>query len=202
MRPPQAALLLGAFALAFLAAPPARAASPALRGFEVGADLGVGWVRSSATQNGITQAVNGLGLAHAVSVSYGDRPGLMAGLEYWGTAVYGPDLETVAPSSGSGLGFQAWGFGPRLRWMSPKGVFAAATPSVTRVSLSDNDQAGFDWEWGFGLRLAAGKVWLVSERWTLGVAGAGQLSYNQQAEPASPRWRSLGFGLVMTAGWR
>jgi hypothetical protein len=191
-----------ALALASLAAPAARAAPPDRRGFEVGADLGAGWVRSSARQNGITQAVNGVGAAYALSVSYGDRPGLMLGLESWGTAVYGPELETVAPSSGSGLGFHAWGFGPRLRWMSPAGVFVAATPSVTRVTLSDNDQAGFDWEWGLGLRLAAGKVWLVGERWTLGVAGAGQLSFNQQAEPASPRWRNLGLGLVMTAGWR
>ncbi len=200
MRTPLAASVLGALAL--LAAPAVRAAPPGRRGFEVGADLGAGWIRSSASRNGFTQAVNGLGAAYAVSVSYGDRPGLMLGLEHWGTAVYGPDLETVGPSSGSGLGFHAWGFGPRLRWLSPAGVFVAATPSVTRVSLSDNDQAGFDWEWGFGLRLAAGKVWRAGERWTLGVAGAGQLSFNQQAEPASPRWRSLGLGLVMTAGWR
>lgn len=200
MRTPLAASVLGALAL--LAAPAARAAPPARRGFEVNADLGVGWVRSSASQNGFSQAVNGLGVAHALSVSYGDRPGLMLGLEHWGTAVYGPDLETVAPSSGSGLGFHAWGVGPRLRWMLPSGVYAAATPSVTRVSLSDNDQAGFEWEWGIGLRLAAGKVWVVGERWTLGVAGAGQVSFNQQAEPASPRWRNLGLGLVMTAGWR
>lgn len=195
--------LLAAFALAaVIAAPAARAAPPGRRGLELDGDLGIGWVRSSASRNGISQAVNGLGAAHALSVSYGDRPGLMAGLEYWGTAAYRPDLETVAPSSGSGLTFHAWGIGPRLRWMSPAGVFVAATPSLTRVSLSDNDQASFDWEWGLGLRLAAGKVWLVNERWTLGVAGAAQLAFNQQAEPASPRWTNLGLGLVMTAGYR
>jgi len=185
-----------------LAAPCARAAPPGLRGLELGADLGLGWVRSSASRNGISQAVNGLGAAHALSVSYGDRPGLSVGLEAWGTTVFAPDLETVAPSSGDGLTFLAWGVGPRLRWMTPGGRFVAATPSLTHASLSDNDQAGFDWRWGFGVRLAAGKVWLVDERWTLGVAAAGQLGWNQQADPASPRWRNLGLGLVMTAGRR
>lgn len=194
-------LLTSALAL-LLAAPAARAAPPGLRGLELDADLGVGWIRSSARQNGISQSLNGLGAAYALSLSYGDRPGLMAGLEHWGTAAYGPSLDTVAPSSGSGLTFLAWGIGPRVRWMSPTGVFVAATPSLTRVSLSDNDQAGFEWKWGFGLRLAAGKVWLVDDHWTLGVAGAAQLGLNQQVDPASPRWMNLGAGIVMTAGRR
>lgn len=188
--------------VAALAAPAARAGPPPLRGLEIDGDLGVGWVRSSASRNGFSQAVSGLGAAWALSVSYGDRPGPMVGLEAWGTAVLGPALDTVAPSSGSGLSFHAWGIGPRLRWMLPSGVFAAATPSLTRVSLSDNDQARFDWEWGFGLRLAAGKVWRANERWTLGVAGTVQYGLNRQAELATPRWTTLGAGLVLAAGRR
>jgi len=92
--------------------------------------------------------------------------------------------------------------GPSVRWVHPSGLFAQLTPSVTSVALSDNDANGFEWKPGFGARLAAGKLWVANPHWTLGGAVVVLYSSNAQREAATPRWMSVGGGLVFTFALR
>lgn len=178
---------------------PARGAEP---GFALHGELGAGYARSQATRNGFSQSVGGLGVPHALMVGWAARSGWVMGAEYWGTFAYGPRLQTRGPGSGSGLTYRVHGFGPSVRCPLPADLFVAATPSLTRITLSDNDANGFKWKWGFGLRVAAGREWQMSERWTLGAAAVVQLGLNAQDEPASPRWNTIGAGAVLTFGLR
>ncbi len=182
-----------------LGAAPVRGEEP---GFQLHGDLGPGFVLSSARKNGFSQSVGGLGAAHSLMLGWAGRSGLVVGGEYWGTFVYGPRIDAVAPGSGAGLTYKAYGFGPSVRYQLPSGVFAALTPSVTRSSLSDNDDHGFAWKWGFGLRAAAGREWRTSERWSLGVAMVIQLARNPQTERATPDWTTVGGGLGLAFGFR
>lgn len=184
------------------AAPAARGAPSARRAFELHGDLGMGFARSGASKNGFAQSVSGLGAAHSLGIGFGDLPGFTFGADYWGTWVYGPEVQTRGPGSGEGLLYKVWGVGPTVRFVHRTGVFAQATPSLSAVSLGDNDQNGFEWEWGFGLRLAAGKVWVQSPRCTLGGALVALYGTHAQREAAAPRWMSLGGGVVLTAGFR
>ncbi len=180
-------------------------ASPALAGepgFELHGDLGPAYVRSAGNKNGFSQSVGGLGAAHSLMLGWATSSGLVVGAEYWGTFVYSPRVQAVGPGGGRGLTYKAYGFGPCARYQLPSGIFGAVTPSVTRLSLSDNDDHGFAWRWGFGLRVAAGQEWRLNDRWTLGVAGTVQLALNEQTERATPRWNTVGGGVVMAFGFR
>jgi hypothetical protein len=187
---------------AVVLASPARAGPPARTGFELRADLGIGYARSGASKNGISQSVSGLGAAYALGAGFGDLPGFTYGADTWGTWVVGPNVQTRGPGRGNGLTYKVWGLGPTVRYVHPTGLFAQVTPSLTGVSLSDNDANGFEWKLGFGVRAAAGKVWVASPRWTIGGALAIFYSSNAQKEAATPRWMSIGGGLVMTSTFR
>ncbi len=171
-------------------------------GLQLHLDLGPGYSRSAATMNDITQRVSGLGVSHAVTLGWVTRSGWTMGGEYWGTFVYSPEIDTMAPSNGGGLLYKVYGFGPTVRYRFGSGLFFSATPSVTRVSLSDNDDNGFAWRWGFGARATAGWDWPLGERWSVGLAGVFQLAVNQQKEHFTPRWTTLSGGVVVSLGFR
>lgn len=189
-------------AAAVLAASTARAEAPGRTGFELHGDLGVGYARSGASKNGLSQSVGGLGAMHSLGVGFGDLPGFTYGADYWGSWVFGPVVQTRGPGRGGSLTYRVWGVGPSVRWVHPTGLFAQLTPSLSGVSLSDNDQNGFEWKVGFGLRLAAGKLWVASPRWTVGTAAVVLYSTNAQNDAAAPRWMSLGGGVVCTVAFR
>ncbi len=187
---------------ALLAAAPARADAPRRTGLELHGDLGAGFAHSGATMNGITQTVSGPGAMTSIGVGWGALPGFTVGVDYWASWVYGPNVQTRGPGRGGSLTYQVWGVGPSVRWVLPSGLFTQLTPSLTRVSLSDNDANGFEWKLGLGARLAAGKLWVANPRWTVGVAGVLLYSNNAQDEVATPRWTSFGGGVVFAFGLR
>jgi hypothetical protein len=189
-------------AAAIAAASPALAGPPGRSGFELHGDLGIGFARSAASKNGISQSVGGIGAMHGVGGGWGFLPGFTFGADYWGSWVYGPRVQTRGPGGGDRLTYRVWGVGPSVRWVHPSGLFAQVTPSLTRVSLSDNDENGFVWKTGFGLRLGAGKLWVADPRWTVGLSAVVLFATNAQDDVAAPRWNSLGGGLVCSFGFR
>jgi hypothetical protein len=193
---------LAILAATLLAASPVAAEPPGRTGFELHGDLGVGYAGSRASMNGIAQSVSGVGAAIDVGAGYGSLPGFTFGADLWGTWVYGPIIQTQAPGRSGSLTYRVWGAGPTVRWVHPSGVYAQLTPSVTGVGLSDNDQNGFEWQHGLGLRLSAGKLWVANPRCTLGTALVILYSSNAQREYAAPRWTSIGGGVVVSIGLR
>lgn len=185
-----------------LAAPSARAQAPGRVGLELHGDIGVGYAGSRASRNGISQSLGGVGAMTSLGVGWGALPGFTVGADYWGTWVYGPVVRTRGPGRGGALTYRVWGVGPSVRFVHSSGLFAQLTPSLSRVGLSDNDANGFEWKYGFGARLAAGKLGVANPHWTVGGALVVLYSNNAQNEPAAPRWTSLGGGLVFTFGLR
>lgn len=196
------AILAASLLTGLVAAGPAAADPPGRTGFELHGDLGLGYATSRARMNGISQSVSGVGAAVDVGAGWGNLPGFTFGADLWGAWVYGPMVQTQAPGRGGSLTYRVWGVGPTVRWVDPSGVFAQLTPSLTGVGLSDNDQNGFEWKPGLGLRLAAGKLWVATPRCTLGAALVALYSSNAQREYAAPRWTSVGGGLVLSVGLR
>lgn len=189
-------------AAALVAASPAAADPPGRTGVELHGDLGLGYAGSRARMNGISQSVGGVGASVDLGAGWGALPGFTFGADLWGTWVYGPVIQTQAPGRGGSLTYRVWGAGPTVRWVHPTGVYAQLTPSLTGVALSDNDQNGFEWKPGLGLRLAAGKLWVATPRCTAGAALVVLYGSNAQREYAAPRWTSLGGGVVMSVALR
>ncbi len=173
-------------------------------GFHFHGDLGAAGSYTGAREDGMTAELSGGGATFSLAAGGAIVPNLVLGAEVWGVAVNEPEAQdwdgtryTIEDAT-----FATYGVGPRLTWyLMPANVYFSATPSFTRLSLSD-DYSDYSEEsrWGIGFRGAVGKEWLVSPRWGLGVAGVVHLSGNKWPG-GGPTWRTWGGGLVFSASF-
>jgi hypothetical protein len=172
-------------------------------GFHFHADLGAVGTGSSATSQGTTAKVSGGGVGGAVSIGGALAPNLILGAETWGSSVFNPTI-SVGGSSDTAVDvtYDVSGLGPKITYyVMPANLYLSATPSFTRLTLTDTvtgDRSRTDW--GFGLRAALGKEWWVGERWGIGLAGVLQYSSNKDSD-GGPTWSTLGGGLVFSASY-
>jgi hypothetical protein len=211
-------LLALAAALVAAAATPARAerryilipgaqAAPAPRDVPsrliLDAGLGPAYLRSSATMNGITQAVSGFGPEVTLAAGWVTTPDLLLGVEYAGIWVYQPLLETKARSNdGAGLVLASHALGPTVRWYFGPDLWVSATPALTALKLSDNDANGFGWEWGWGVRTGLGTVWRLDTRWLCSLSAQLQVGQNDSSAPAAPTWTTLAGSVLLNFSFR
>lgn len=167
-------------------------------GFFLQMDLGGGYLSTSATSGGATLKLSGGAGQFSIAIGGAVAENLILGGHLWADAVSSPSVTLngqAAPTSGSAtVGVTGIGFNVTYYFM-PLNLYVQATPSITRVSLTQGGVTG-NTEAGLGVRLAVGKEWWVSDHWGLGLNGHLALSANKDQGSAAPTW---GTGSVAVA---
>jgi hypothetical protein len=168
------------------------------------AEVGFAGNSSTAIDQGQTARFSGPGVAISAALGGAVAPNFIVGGEVWAVAVSEPKYRDWDGSSFTIVDstYSVYGLGPQLTWFKmPANVYFSITPSLTQLSLSDDySDESEESRWGYGVRAAIGKEWLVSPEWGIGVAGVGHFSSNEGGEDG-PTWTSWGAGLVFSAGF-
>jgi hypothetical protein len=172
-------------------------------GFFIRPELGVGYVSTKGTQDGVTLKVSGSGATLGLAIGGAVTENFILAAQVWDIVASSPDAEVSGgglSASGSVDGTSAVvGYGVLLNWYLQNNVYLAVTPSLTRLVLEDGSSTGTS-EWGVGLRGAVGKEWWVSNNWGLGLAASLAFSSNKDSSASNaPTLRTTGFGLTFSA---
>jgi hypothetical protein len=169
-------------------------------GFFFRLDVGLGYLQSS------TGSRSGSGVAAAFGFAVGGAVTenfILAG-ECWATAntpsqtVNGQTLNVEGASMGIG------GCGLNLtHYLMPLNAYLSLIPAVTFLSLTTMPGAqGYpdvESSAGFGLKVALGKEWWVSDHWGVGLAVEFTFSTNKEQGTNPPNWTSFGGALTLSA---
>ena len=168
------------------------------RGLFLRLEAGGGYLRSSATVDGLAASISGP--AGSVGISLGGNF-----QENW--SVFGHLSWSAAPSPTVSLAdssgtqslssFLSWGPGVNYYFM-PSNVYASAMVLLTGLFATSRSGDSGSSEIGLGFKLAVGKEWWVGDRWGLGVAG--QFSFGSNQDQGSPsHWKTISPALAFSA---
>jgi hypothetical protein len=152
---------------------------------------------------GETDKLSGATVPFSIAAGGAIAPNVILGGELWGTAASDPTVSVNGVSqTATGTTYGVVGLGPTIKYyVMPANVFFSATPSITRMTWSDDStNDAYRTDWGFGLRASIGKEWQVFGGWGLGVAGVVDYASNK-AQDVDGTWTSWGGGVVFSASF-
>jgi hypothetical protein len=169
------------------------------RGLMLRLDLGVGYLNASLDTSP-TLTVKGAGPELGVVVGGPVSENFILGGHLWVVGSISPTIQqgSVEVGTNDDTSSTLVGIGLNLTYyLMPANVYLSATPSLTRLGLTWNGVSGSS-EAGFGMHLALGKEWWVSEHWGLGLAGQFMFSSNDDRN-GGPHISSLAGALALSA---
>jgi hypothetical protein len=171
-------------------------------GFFLQLDLGAGYLRSEFDEGGFSQLMDGGAGELSVSVGYNVVPNFIIGGQFWGASVSDADVEVNGVAqTGSDVSFGLGGIGVNLTYyFMPLNLYVQATPTLTTLS-GEIDNQDVEADTGFGIRLAVGKEWWVSDNWALGLNVQAAFSSNDDEVPGGPSgsFASQWYGVAFSA---
>jgi hypothetical protein len=170
-------------------------------GFHLHLDLGGGGIRSEASEGGNDAEFSGGAATFSVAVGYNVAPNFVVAGSLWSLAATDPDFElNGVKTSTNDVTLGVTGIGVNLTYyFMPINIYLSATPSITVASLEVGNTK-FETDAGFGIRLAAGKEWWVSDNWALGLNLQYAYSSNEEDEAVDPAtWKTNFFGVAFSA---
>lgn len=165
-------------------------------GFFFRVDVGVGYLHSSTG----ARSISGVGVPLGFAVGGAVTENLILAAEGWGTGAPGPSQTsggTTSTTVGSTLALGAFGLNVTYYFM-PANIYLSVTPAITSLNIIDYT-GNVEGTAGFGLKVALGKEWWVSNHWGLGLAVEFSFATNKQAGTNSLSWTTFGGGLVFSA---
>ncbi len=187
--------LLPALLLALAAPAPAAAQARTHDGFFLQMDVGVGGMASQVDLGPTELEFSGGAGEFSVAVGGAVSENLILAGHVWATSIEDPTVKINGREIGeadstltlSGLGLNI------TYYLMPANVYLSITPSITTLT-AETDGHEADSESGFGLRLALGKEWWVSDNWALGLNGQVAVSRNEDAgENFDTAWVGIAF---------
>jgi hypothetical protein len=206
-----AALFAVPAAFADDALPPASVSIPRQdvhhRGLFFRPDLGLGYLRMSASQGGSDASVYGFAGGLGLAIGGAIQPNHILAFHLWDAALANPTFSSNGSSATPGNSSASLvAFGPEYTFYSETNLYFSVSPALSRLRV-ESGGLGADSDWGFGLRLALGKEWWVSDNWGLGLAG--QLSFSANKDSgngntpngpvAVPTWYTWGATIAFSA---
>lgn len=169
-------------------------------GFFFRADLGVGYLRSSASLGGTSESIASVSIPVGFAVGGAVAENWILAAEVWGGSGPSPRISlggsSVSPSNSD---FYLAGFGLALvHYFMPANVYLSLTPAISRLEFTFQDTSART-DYGFGAKLALGKEWWVGDHWGLGLAAEFLFALNADSGTNSPTWTSFGGGLTFSA---
>jgi len=184
-------------AAATLAAAPARAQVHTHDGFFLRMDLGVGGMASRADVGPSEVEFSGGAGEFSIAVGGAVAENLILAGHLWGASTEDPAVKVDGHDIGDANGtLSLSGLGLNVTYyLMPANVYFSVTPSLTTLSLESRGRT-YDTDRGFGLHLAVGKEWWVSDNWGLGLNGQVAVSGN---EDAGDTWTTAWVGIAFSA---
>lgn len=169
-------------------------------GFFLQMDLGLGGMSTSAEQGGREVKVSGGAGQFSIGLGGALTPNFILAGQLWGVSAPDPTVKVNGVSLGTQPGsVSVSGIGVQLvYYFMPVNLYLSATPSLTQVTFDDNVSTE-DTEVGFGLKLALGKEWWVSDNWAVGLNGQLAFSTNDSKFAGEPSWGTGWFGVAFSA---
>jgi hypothetical protein len=167
-------------------------------GFYLHLDLGLGYLTSSATQNGVDASIYGAAGEFGFAIGGALRPHHILALHLWDVAAQNPTVSLNGSPAATDATFSIFCIGPQYTYYAAYDLFLSVTPALSRLdgqSSGGEAQSNF----GFGLQLAFGKEWKVSERWGLGAVGQLTFGVNDDSTPNPPTFTTFGFTVAFSA---
>jgi hypothetical protein len=188
-----AALALGGTACA-------QGASHQHDGFFFRPELGVAYLKSSASQQGNDFAVYGGAADLSVAVGGAVAENLILAAHLYSTAASNPDVElNGVKGSTSDTTNGLVGIGPQITYyFMPVNLYLSGTLALTRIVTKSNGVEGKT-DFGLGARFAVGKEWWVSDNWGLGIAAHLGLSSNKDQGAGAPTVGTWTSGISFSA---
>lgn len=163
-------------------------------GFYLRLDLGLGYLASSASQNGVDASIYGFAGEFGFAIGGALRPHHILAFHLWDVAASNPSVSVNGASGSSNANFSIVSFGPQYTYYGANEVFFSVTPALSRLDANDAQS-----NIGFGLQLALGKEWKVSEKWGLGAVGQFTLGVNDDSTPNPPTFTTFGVTVAFCA---
>ena len=169
-------------------------------GFFFRPELGVAYLKSSASQQGNDFAVYGGAADLSVAVGGAVAENLILAAHLYSTAASNPDVEVNGlKGSTSDTTNGLVGLGPQLTYyFMPVNLYLSGTLALTRVVSKSNGVEGKT-DFGLGARFAVGKEWWVSDNWGLGLSAHVGLSSNKDQGAGAPTVGSWTSGVSFSA---
>jgi hypothetical protein len=166
-------------------------------GFYLHLDIGVGYLSSSPSQPSGASSVSGAALPFSIVIGGAVAEDWILAGDLWAAAGPSPSGSSWGNTAFGGLGFNV------THYFMPANVYISLTPSFTSLVFDTNqgyqnfaDRAAT----GFGVKVAVGKEWWVSDHWGLGVAAQGYFAANKgNGIAAGTNWTTWGGGFVFSA---
>jgi hypothetical protein len=172
-------------------------------GFFLQLDLGAGYLRSEFDERGADVKLDGGAGEFSVALGYNVAPNFIVGGQLWGASAGDADVEVNgATATGADATVALGGIGLNLTYyFMPVNLYLQATPSLLTLTGELND-VDFESDPGFGLRLAVGKEWWVSDSWAIGLNAQAAFSSNDHdtgLSLPSGSWTTQWYGLAFSA---
>jgi hypothetical protein len=184
---------------------PARAGSRTHDGFYLNAALGPAYANMFTEVAGQELSMSGGGAALSLALGGAVAPNLILFGQLVAHAAADPKLEASGFASETLNGSAAvTGVGAGVAfYVMPVNVFLSGSALATQITISDkdNDEVG-ETDLGFGLNLAAGKEWWVSDNWGLGGAlqfMVASMESKNAVLGSKPKWTAVSLGFVLSA---
>jgi hypothetical protein len=165
-------------------------------GFFIQMDIGAGSLGSEASTMFGDLELSGSAGEFSVTVGAAITQNFILAGQVWAVAVEDPSVE------GNGHDFAdadatliLSGVGLNVTYYLPSNFYFSATPSITSLEI-DTDNHRREMDTGYGIRLAVGKEWWVSDEWGLGLNLQGAWSTNEDQEDTRD---SYWIGIAFTA---
>jgi hypothetical protein len=171
-------------------------------GFHFRVHLGFGYTSMSASDAGNDITISGAGGAFGLSAGFAVRPNLIVYGELFDDIAVNPDVEVNGQSGTTedvAAGVVGVGVGIKY-YMMPANIYFAGTLAMAQLTVQENGEEVGESDFGPGLSLMAGKEWLVSSKWGVGLGA--QLFFGSMPEKdADYSWTTTAFALVGTASY-
>jgi len=176
-------------------------------GFYLNLALGPGYTSMSLASGGSDlMKLGGGGAGLSLALGGAVAPNFILFGHIVGDSASEPEVEVLGVKRGSASGSATvvgMGVGAAY-YVMPVNVFLSGSALATQVTLSDSDGSeALESEFGFGLNLAAGKEWWVSDNWGLGASlqflAASAKTKEATVTGQKATWTTISFALLLSA---
>lgn len=167
-------------------------------GFALRLDGGIGY--TGTTESDIDLSIKGVSGSFGLVIGGAVAEDFILGADLWDTVAFSPTFSQGGTSfTGTDTSLTLAGFGLNLTYyFMPANVYVSVSPSLTTLSLTRAGSSGST-DIGFGMKLAVGKEWWVSDHWGIGVAGQFFFASNKDQDPSPLKFSTLAGGVAFSA---
>jgi hypothetical protein len=160
---------------------------------------GAGPMNLESPVMGYTAKFSGTSFMYSVAGGRSLGDGLLLGGEVWGLSLSSPSVDWHgAGGTAESASIQLVGFGLHLTYyFMPANLYVTVVPSMATATMTYDGVTGQS-DRGFGIRLAAGKEWWVTDDWGFGLSVQYARASNGDGEGGTVRTSSFGVALSAT----